>query len=50
MKIANYWKKDKYRSKKILLDFNEDKNPSLPFYAIEYTQNVFDLASTIVFA
>ncbi|MEA4115599.1 hypothetical protein VBM87_02280 [Mycoplasma sp. 744] len=48
MKIANYWKQDKYRSKQILLIFNEDNNPSLPFYVIEYSQNLYDCASALI--
>ncbi|OAD18396.1 hypothetical protein MM26B8_02330 [Mycoplasmopsis meleagridis] len=47
MKIANYWKKDKLINMKILSIFNEDKNPSLAFFVIEYTQNIFDLISSL---
>ncbi|OAB48819.1 hypothetical protein [Mycoplasmopsis gallinarum] len=43
-KITNL-KLEKFKSKFILLLFNEDQNPSLPFYAIEYKQNLYDLAS-----
>ncbi|ADV34943.1 hypothetical protein [Mycoplasmopsis fermentans] len=44
MRIQNF-KRDKFKSKFVLLNFCEDKNPDLPFFVIEYSQNVFDLAS-----
>ncbi|WP_156930763.1 hypothetical protein [Mycoplasmopsis felifaucium] len=44
MRIQNL-KSDKFYSKFVLLNFNEDINPSLPFYVTEYSQNLYDLAS-----
>ncbi|VEU75443.1 Uncharacterised protein [Mycoplasmopsis maculosa] len=44
MKIENL-KMDDFKSKFVLLNFNDDVNPSLPFYVIEYTKYLFDNSS-----
>ncbi|VDR41763.1 Uncharacterised protein [Mycoplasmopsis caviae] len=46
MRIENL-KNDKFKSKFVLLNFCEDRNPDLQFFVIEYSQDIFDLASLI---
>ncbi|WP_226061236.1 hypothetical protein, partial [Mycoplasmopsis bovis] len=39
----------RYWLKIALMIFNEDLNPSLPFFVTEYSQNLYDTVSPFVF-
>lgn len=47
--IIKVIKESRYWLKIALMIFNEDINPSLPFFVTEYSQNLYDTVSPSVF-